>query len=68
MIPRRRTALSRVKGFVLAYAAAMMGLWLLPDMDTGTASSLALLLGWGLYMMRASERPWCPDCWFLRDG
>ena len=66
MIPRRRSALSRVKGFLLAYAAAMLALWVLPDLDTGTGTSLALLAGWGFYMMRARERPWCPRCWFRR--
>ncbi|MEF8787925.1 MAG: hypothetical protein V5A84_02535 [Planctomycetota bacterium] len=68
MVPRRRSALSRMKGFLLAYAAGFAAVWLLPHLDTGGACALALLVGWGVYMMRAAERPWCPDCWFVRQS
>lgn len=66
MVSRARSALSRVKGFLLAYAAGFVAIWLLPRLDTGGICALALLAGWGLYMMRASRRRWCPGCWFAR--
>ncbi len=68
MVPRRRSALTRMKGFLLAYAAGFTAIWLLPHLDTGVASALALLIMWGLYMLRAAERAWCPECWFARQG
>ena len=67
MAVRRRSALSRMKGFLLAYAACLAAIWLLPDLNTGTTSALALLIMWGLYMLRASERRWCPRCWFAQE-
>jgi len=67
MVARSRSALARVKGLLLAYAMAFLALVLLPRLDTGTGSALALLAGWGIYMMRASRRQWCPGCWFVRE-